>query len=262
MPIEVKVDKEINSSEIAGHKFRIPTISRDGDFYRLNNLQLPTNWDKNHYLFKRVDLQYFCDSLNKDEYGDKLDGKLLYDKDTNLITEISLKNSRGQLSRVSLDQSENYYRNGYYRGEDIDRLSTAIVYQQILSRYLSVSGVDYAYISGNSRDYCSIDLKVPENIFKSKNKPITSDLIQDRFYSKAVYISGQFSTNLNYIKYDKMGIPRLIQIDSDDCHYINDGFFGYCAHNVDTPFQAATLHGIVAEFLNDIISREEFRNKE
>jgi hypothetical protein len=116
MAIEVKAGNEIDSSKITTRNFRIPTISRDGDFYRFNNLQLPPDWDKFFSSFKRVDLQYFCDSLNKFEYKDKLNGQVFYDKDTNLITEIKLRESRDQFSRVYLDQSENYRQNGCYQG--------------------------------------------------------------------------------------------------------------------------------------------------
>lgn len=256
MPIEVKVGKGIDLAEILGHDFLIPAISRNGDNYCLNNSHLPSDFEERIDSFKRLDLHSFCDSFNKYQYDGKLNGQVLFDKETNIITEINLENLQSQSSRVCLDQSFIIDRTGYYRCENVSRLSAAITYQSLLSDYLTtVSGTRYAYIGrDNSNGFSSNNLEVPEDISESKDLPITSEHYQDRFYPRAVYISGQFSTNLNYIRYDSKGIIKLVQIDNDDCHYIN-GIFGYGSHNVDTVFQAATLHGIVAEFLNDIISR-------
>lgn len=260
MPIEVKVGKGIDPSEILGHDFLIPAISRDGDYYRLNNLHLPTDYEEKIESFKRLDLQSFCDSFNEYNYEGKLNGQVLFDEGTNIITEINLENLQHQSSRVCLDQSFIIHRTGYYRSENVSRLSTAIIYHSLLSDYLSsVGGARYAYIGGGSNGYTSYNLEVSKDISESQDQPVTSEYHQDNFYPRAVYISGQFSTNLNYIKYDDRGIIKLVQVDNDDCHYINS-IFGYGAHNVDTPFQAATLHGIVAEFLNEIIIRQRQRS--
>ena len=256
MPIEVKAGKGIDLSEISGHDFLIPAISRDGDYYCLDNSHLPTDYEERIDSFKRLDLQYFCDSFNKYNYDGKLNGQVLFDKETNIITEINLENLQPQSSRVCLDQSLFNHRTGYYRSENVSRLLTAMTYQGLLSKYLtSVGSVRYAYIGGDSSGYTSYNLEVPKEISESKDKSITNEYQQDKFYPRAVYISGQFSTHLNYIRYDDKGIIKLVQLDNDDCHYIN-GIHGYGAHNVDTAFQAATLHGIVAEFLNDIITRQ------
>lgn len=258
MAIEVKVGEKLDPNETGGHDFRIPTITRRGDRYHLENLHLDPDWEDNISKIRQVDPRVFCERFNQ-SYNGILDGQVFYDQDTNLINKVRLNLLQSSSSEVFLYQSYSIH-SGSYQSKNIKDISSAIIYQKFLSSYLtriSPRQSRYAFIDKIDSRYFSSELGVPKEINESDRK-VTDENFQENFYEKAVYTTGQFSTRLNYIKYNDRGLPKLIQIDNDDCHYILDRG-SYYSHNVDTPFQAATLHNIVAEFINEIIQRRSYQ---
>lgn len=180
------------------------------------------------------------------------------DKNTGLITTLRIKEVGIEIpASVSLVTTGPL--SGIYRSGEIRNLVTALLIQKFFAYYLNQLKEshypDYPYIDGDfGQQWSSQDLRVP-SIFEAMGNQITTDQYQDSFLYKAHEIAGQFGRKLNYVKFDDLGALTYVQIDSDDCNYHLGSFNRqYNSHNVDNPFQAATLHGIVAQYINDRLS--------
>lgn len=257
MAIEAKIGNELSLDQIEGRSFRVPSISKGYDSYHLDNQHLLSGFENSLSTISDISPELFCKNFNF-LYGENINGQVLYDPATNIITEIHLDFPKIQSSRVSLDQSFGS-RSGTYKSENIRDLSVAILYQKFLSKYLSSisnSQKKYAYIN-QSNEYSSQYLGIPDDIVIPKDKDVTNERFRENvFWPRANWIAGQFSTPLSYISYTKEGLIQIIQADSSkDCHYCL-ARREYFAHNVDNAFEAATLHGIVAEYINEIINRK------
>jgi hypothetical protein len=244
---------EANPEEIEGHDFRIPSIQRAGDFYQLYGIHLPYNWEANIPRLKEVEPDGYGRYLDRLCREGGREWKIEIDDNTGLVFEVKLGSGEKQ-SSVYLDTGIG--ASGVYRGKEITSLRTAIIYQNFLATYLSQMSdfqERYAYIIQTESGCGSNDLIIPEQIRKSEGS-VTNEAYRQDFLYKAHYISGEFGRKLRYIKFDDKGLVEIVQIDSDDCNYILDNGF-YYPHNVDNIFQAATLHGIVAEFINDQLKK-------
>lgn len=264
MPIEIKRGENIESKEIYGNSFRIPSIFRQVENYQLKNLSLPIDWQESS---KNIDLNTYCQNFDR-IHESKINGQVLYDSKTNLITEISFDIGQSSPSRVSLDTYEFSSTVDSYNVKNLKNLHTAIIYQEFLSRYLSYLNNyknQYPYIfcsnNGLTNNYGSVDLDIPEDVYEKLSHPVTNEYYQEHAFPLiASHICGQFSTRFQYLDFDEEGFLRSINIDSDACSYDLSEFFGrkhYSPHNVDNKYQAATHHGIVAEFINYLIERKE-----
>jgi hypothetical protein len=179
MPIEVKRGENIDSKKIYGNNFRIPSIFRQFENYQLKNLGLPTDWQE---ASKNFDLTYYCQNFNNDNQN-QISGQVLYDSKTNLITEVSFDIDQDSPSRVSLDIYKSSYAGvDFYQAKNLKNLSTAILYQEFLSKYLSYLNNDknkYSYIlcsnNGLTNNYGSANLCIPEDVYEKLSRPVTNE---------------------------------------------------------------------------------------
>lgn len=256
---EIRFDTEIEYGPegIGGHDFRVSSIRWNGNNFKLQNLHLPNDWEIEIPRLSETDPGAYCTYLETLCRVKGLNWELHLDKKTGLITEVKLNNNKEQ-SNVRLNMG--FVGSGTYDGENIRELGTAIIYQEFLGKYLDwVTNLDisHSYICDNNGEgYFSSNLCLPREIIDIE-EPITNKYYQQMFELKASNIAGQFGEKLENIKFDENGILKTIQIDmGKDCNYSLDSCFGkYGPHNVDTQYEAATLHGIAAEFINNLLER-------
>ena len=260
MPIKVEIEKrDLNQQDIDGHDFQLTTFSRNGDEYKINGVTLPLDWDKKVAKTRNsISLDVFCDRFPPLVGRSDINGTVFQDKKTGLVTEANFEFPNTQSSQLLLDTSFTT-RSGTYLLKNVLNIHNALLYQNFITRYLSaVCNYEqkYAFINLGCRDYASVDLSIPKDLLpRLKKDVVTDEYFQNIYHSQAIYTTGQFSTELRYIKYNECGLIHIVQIDSQDCHYVlNNG--SYYPHNVDNAFQAATLHTIVADFYNKILKRK------
>jgi hypothetical protein len=272
MSLTVEAGQSLDIDQIYGHDFRVSLISRcrsNCDNYELDNLHLISGFEGLIPRLRNKNIPEVCQCMNETYYNGNLNGQILYDPESGIITQISLDLPNTQSSRVSLDQDFIAYRSGVYRSENIQKLSTAITYQKFISEYLSFMSdlkIKYSYIERYPHGFGSRYLSLP-NYDSLKNECVTNEHFQNRFLLRANFIAGQFSEPINYLKYNDNGFLKIIQLSrGGDCIYTlnTDGVEKgrYSAHNVDHFSDAATLHGIAAEFINEIITRTEDKNND
>lgn len=252
---EIKLGREQinNPEEIEGRTFQVPSIRRRNDEYQFSGLHLPHDWQQLVAGLGNDDPTRYSPLLDRLCEDKEYRWELLIDENTGLIVGIELENER-QSSQVFLDTRFGTV-SGVYRGKGIYDVHTALIYQNFLSRYLSQMcdyKQEYAFIEKTDSGYYSRDLIFPRTLSESE-KPLTNEHYQQRFLYKAHYIAGQFGTTFNHLHFNNLGILDYVQIDQDDCNYSLGSLNYYGSHNVDYADQAATLHGIVAEFINDLL---------
>ena len=260
MSTEIKFDSdlEVSPEDIEGHDFRIPSIRWNAQNYELTGLHLPYGWQKGISKLKNINPKLYSFDLDRMCERRGLNWDLEISQSSGLITELRLYNDK-QNSKVCLNTGYSSH-SGKYESENIEDLNSAIIYQKILAKHLgnfTENEICYPYIEKTENGYYSQNLNIPLNILKSKEN-LTDHNYQDKIFREtAIYITGQFGTNLRYIRFNDTGLLDYIQIDSDDCSYGLDGESGsYHSHNVDFATQAATLHGITAEFINDLLIKK------
>lgn len=252
MSAEIKFDseKEVVPEDIMPHPFRIPSIVLGYGSYDLQNLGLPDGWE----TFPKKLTEWNCARLCEMHFKGFDNPEIKIDKKTGIIT--SVRADKNKQSRAYLDTSLRL-SNGTYVFSKVDDLSEAIAYQRLLANYLSfMTGfeVNYSYIiNGGYNEMASSYLTIPESVMKLP-KPVTNGIYQKEFEKEAWRISGMFNTRINYCRFDDKGFLGAVQIHGSDCHY-NLSDKSYYPHNVDSVYDAATLHGVVAEFINDMLNR-------
>jgi hypothetical protein len=175
MSLIVEAGPKLDIDQIYGHDFRIPLISRFYEDYQLDNLHLISGFEDFTPRLRNKNITEVCQRMNETFYNGNLNGQILYDPDSGIITQISFDFSKTQSSRVSLDQSSTSH-SGVYRSENIRNLSTAIAYQKFISNYLTFMSdckITYSYIEGNENGFGSPYLSFPENI-SLEGKKITN----------------------------------------------------------------------------------------
>lgn len=249
-------DIEFNPENIDGHEFRVPLVEWNGHEYGLCGLHLPHDWQDEISRLKDLDNGYLLRATGI-EYDDRkfFNCRLIIDDSSGLMMELQVIKTGEEKSRVYLDTSSTT-RSGMYVGENIKNLGTAIQYLKVLSRYLTiVSDVKefYPYIESAGYDSCySENLIVPEMFRKIKNKIASAHII-----NKAHRITGQFGTVLRNIIFNEEGLISQVDIESNACEYVLDkSNYSYYPHNVDNSFQVATLHGIVAMHINELLKSD------
>lgn len=258
--VEIIKGAVIEPTEINVWEFNVPFITWTGDRYDFENLRLPDDWQKAipRLTAKPQDWGNYLNNLCQKR---KFDWKLKIDEETGLVTEIKLKNPQ-QESRVNLDTG--FGHSGVYRGERFDStqmvndIHMAVIYQKFIAHYLEFISGDkqhYPYIDKSSDQYCSRGLSLPPMVVRF---PTSYDYgrYQQGFDRKACQISGQFGLRrLPRVCFDENGLLVNIQIDdSKACDYnLDHSSREYYPHNVDTAWEAAVLHSITANFINDLI---------
>lgn len=249
-------DALLSPENIESHDFRVPSIKWRSGEYELYGMGLPHNWEDKIDKIKSL---YFGHVGKQFEEKTGTECELIQDTKTGLIRELSII-SQGKKSRVFLETM--MPRNGFYLFDKINDLWLATECLGLFSRYLSAATdfqVKYPYILSNGRGGCgSQDLEVPGQFMANAEK-ITHEKYQEYFFLKASNIAGQFGVELENekLRFDDRGILNFAQVSGDRCTYDLDySTRRYYPHNVDSVFQAGALHGIVAEFINDLLRRE------
>lgn len=258
MAIKVEIDQENDIiPNVDGHFFKIPTITRAGDKYQLNNFSLPVDWeDRIANKSKRINIENFCERFELLSQIPDLSGKVLIGEDSGLITCVELDLHSLNKTRVNLGMMYGSHGASYH-AENILSLHDVLPYQNFLSRYLNIFTNNNRFSFIDSVDeavgrYFFQNLRIPKEILDIKETEITNSNFQNNFMEKIIYITGQFSCLYDNIKYNERGLISLVNIDSNDVHTNLSGD-EYFKHNIDNAFQAATLYDIVATFYNDII---------
>jgi hypothetical protein len=253
----VEREDAINPEIIRGREFRVPAIVGlgTGRGYRLEGLHLPIGWERSLPELKEIGqegMQKIFEFLCKDANFNF--GELKFDKDTNILTEITVPTDPPRSARLYLKPwgySEN--QEGVYVSKNVDDLKAAIILQSTACRFLNYIDPEasYAYIERAGEKYHSLGLNVPEKILQMK-EPITNKFTQERFEIKASNIAGRFGFEPMLLKYDERGLLTDVSLEEGGARYyqFNPDFKYYDSHNVNSAWQAVALHGVCAAFIN------------
>lgn len=251
---------------IIGSPFKIPSILGQGSGrgFTFDGLHLPIDWEKAIPTLKQIDWEgfytFFAEQCKQD---DLKPGKISVDSKTGIMTGISIK-SRPEAS-IKISNHFIDRQAGIYEAENVNDINIAIRLQRTASAFLAnvnrLIGLDntYSYIDGQGKNYYSANLSIPKHILET-DQSITNDYYKMSFKMRASNIAGRFGLTIRDIEFDNRGIPVYFGVNEGSaCEYYldpnnkQDG--RYSGHNIDTPYQAAVLHGIGASFINDMVRR-------
>jgi hypothetical protein len=132
-----------------------------------------------------------------------------------------------------------------------------------LFSYIWGDKFDYGYIVSHQNEYMriygSVNLKLPADIYKlGEGEKATSEYYRQKLSCLALNIAGRFGLQYDKtdVAFDEKGILMGAEVEGDRTNY-TIGRLGrdYQPHNVDTAYQAAALHGIVANYINFVNER-------
>ncbi len=264
----IKSESLDSPESIIGSPFKIPSIvgRGSGRGFTFDGLHLPIGWEKAIPDLKQIDWEGFYSFFVAEcEREDLKPGKISVDRKTGIMTGITIKNRPEASIKMANDFD---MKDGIYKAENVNDIHTAIRFQRtsvaFLSRVNQLIGLkdNYSYIDGRPGQYYSMNLFIPKDILKGILKmegSVTNDYYRERFKMRASNIAGRFGLTANDIHFNSQGIPDSFGIEEGNgCNYYldPDGRDGtYHGHNIDTPYQAAVLHGIASSFINDMIRR-------
>lgn len=254
----------VNPEVVWGREFRVPAIIGQGSGlgFEFSGLHLPRRWEKAIPELQKINYDGFRNFFKKYcQEKEILPGEINYDSSTGVLTEITVATTSE--ARLSLSQHFPYTQEGVYRGENVDNILVAITLQMFTARFLNRiwreigSENTLPYIDGEPRRYYSVNLKIPKEFLKPE-KPLTNTYFQERFEVGASNIAGRFGLTLRTVSFDERGILRIFDIrEGNACGYYLDSSGQYHGHNVDDSYQAATLHGIGASFINHLLKTKD-----
>ncbi len=267
IPNKIKIDSEyVDPNEIRGSDPKVVEIIGlgSGRGFELKNLNLPIDWDEQLDDAKAIDLECFCHLSESicQKWGYSVD-EMIVDRN-NILKKLSIINSKSsELSTIQLNSTIFSCQCDEYDAGELSDINSAMIFQEIMSKYFYrcwgiKNNFDYGHISccpdgGMGNGYGPIDLKVPKKCFESSEES-TDSAFQKRFGNKAINIAGRFGVGLNFTKFDEKGILYDVSVTGDRTGYClsqsERSANTYTSHNIDTPYQAAALHGIVALFIN------------
>jgi len=260
-------EKPLNPETIYGKEFRIPAIIGLGSEwgYSLEGLHLPTGWEKGMPRLKESSPEGLRRLFELDCKEANLNlGNLKFDNNTNVLTEITIPIDNIRQAKLYLE-TWRYPRDedGVYTSENVNSLRVAIILQATACRFLRRIDPElelmYAYIEhAGGGGYHSVDLRVPEKILQMK-EPITNDFAQRRFEIEASNIAGRFGSGPVSVEFDRKGLLTEVSLRESGARYyhFSPDFKNYYPHNVDSAWQAATLHGVCAAFINSQLQRKD-----
>jgi hypothetical protein len=250
----------VSPEKLWGDKFRVPAIIGlgSGSGYRFSNLHLPIGWQEQIPNLRQISKEGFSELLGIECRNFSLTPvNIRFDSKTNILTEITVK-TESETANLYLDAPS--YGNGVYRGENVRNLAAAIVLHKTAARFLNQvnSKNQYSYIDGKRGSFFSVDLNVPEEFLKSKER-LTTDLWQYRFEVEASNIAGRFGESLARLEFNDIGILQSFELKDGNAtnYHFSDLISGYSSNNVDRLSQAAALHGIGASFINGLLDIDE-----
>jgi hypothetical protein len=258
--IEHERENSVNPEKIWGSEFRVPAIigSGTGLGFKLDGLHLPIGWEKGIPRLKESSLGGLQKMFDLDCKEANLNpGKLIFDKDTNVLTEITIPTDLAHPARLYLEPSV-FPRGerGAYTSENVDNLMEAIALQATACRFLRRIDPElellYAYIErGGGGGYHSVDLRIPEKILQKKEL-MTDKFNQERFEIEASNIAGRFGFDPVLIRFDEKGLLTSVTLREGGARYyhFSPDWKNYYPHNIDSAWQAAVLHGVCAAFIN------------
>lgn len=270
---------EVNPDFVWGDKQRVLEIIGlgSGRGFGIEDVNLPNNWENSLDKLKDIDREYLENNyLNICAKVGKCALRKIVLDPNNVLKELLIENIQSKsVSRMYLSDQAGKLEKGIYSSENINDIESAMAFQEMMASYFSfVWGYNFSYgnvfcTQGDSMfraGYYPVRLKIPEKIYElSKSNILSGRGHQDdlRYYMENV--TGRFGLDYrkNVIVFNNRGILNSVAVEGDaTCYYLANGGANvkYEAHNVDTAYQAAALHDIVAKhlnYLNDNFVHEE-----
>jgi len=253
----------ISPEVIWGKEFRVPAIvgKGSGAGFDFSDLHLLRGWEEAIPRFKEVNRERVRALFGQDcrERG-FIPGEVMFDSVTGVLEEITIRTT--PVSRLYLADSFSKLQDGIYQAENVDNPQVAIILERCAVNILNAAcpGKLYPYIDGGEPgcEYCSRNLKIPEEFLKTET-PLIDSYYQRNFEIQASNIAGRFGLTLRTISFDQRGLLDRFEVEEGNAcgYYLDKNSGDYYGHNVDTPHQSAALHGIGAAFINNLLSRKD-----
>ncbi len=259
---------EVDSDEVWGCEERkvLEVIGLgSGKGFDIRNICLPNDWCETPKLSSEISLVRFeklcIDICDKWEYNVK---KIVVDPNS-IIKEIIINNANHEsIAHISDDWVA--ARNGEYSFEGIKDIEPTMIFQEIMAIYLNsrfCDDIDYGYISCDPNKpmggFGPANLKIPKFVFDF-DEAVTDEHRQNIISRKAENIVGRFGLDLVSVKFDEKGLLCEADVDGNStCLFLSDqglSRYKYESHNIDNPYQAVALHGIVASFINYLLVKK------
>ncbi|MDO8570776.1 MAG: hypothetical protein Q7R97_04295 [Candidatus Daviesbacteria bacterium] len=260
-------ERKIDSENIWGREFRVPSVVGEGSGrgFQFSGLHIPKDWDTisdKIKIFKPANLQSFFEDVC--ERFQQIPGSIIFDSKTGILKSLSIKTK--PVSSLKLDTEFPNQSEGIYQGENVKNLKTAIALQRTAGSWLWYLWHEldpklsqyYGLIDGDPGSYYSRGLEIPREFLESEES-VSNDYFRERFQLNASNIAGRFGLTLRTMHFNEKGILHSYDIEEGNgcCYFIDSGNRGrYIGHNVDTPVQAAVLHGIGASFINSLFQQK------
>jgi len=251
-------EAEVNPNMVYGSEQRVMEIVGlgSGRGFELKGINLPEDWNKSIDILREIDRELFerSNTIICEQWGFSLEG-IVFDLN-NVLKGIGIRdNKTNTVSEIFLDTIFEWGENGSYTSVNLNTIESAIALQEIMINYLSFGwGENFPYSCVSRRG--SRNLRIPKSVY-TLDKEITNTSYQEKFYPRASNIAGRFGLDLEgEPEFDEKGILKSVAVFGDRTWYCREEDI-YCAHNVDSVYQAAALHTIVARHINDLL--EKFR---
>jgi len=253
--------------QTGGGPYRVSYILGEGrgQGFEVCELHLPKDWknaQEEIWEFSTHDWKGFKDQLEVTSRALGVDmPRLYFDGKSGILTHVM-----GGQSTLYLDNQFEGINDGAYRFEKVNNIKDAILFMHAACMFLDQiadkSGWPRVAMLGKGKGYFPENLVVPKEAVESK-EDVFWDI--ERFVNRAHNIAGRLGQNIKDIKFEEKGLLTVISTEPGDrCTYTLSGHFSqlvYSEHNVDNPWQAATLHAVAAEYINILLKRIEY-NKE
>lgn len=261
---------EVDKDEVWGGPKRIVEIEGlgSGRGFKLNNINLPRDWDESKDKLKNFDLKRF-ETLNQEiceKWGFELE-RIVFDP-SKILKEISVKNPKTDLvSKMALSDMW-LARKGDYVTDNLESVEPTMIFQEVAASYFNcVWGDKFSYgsiycdtKSKLGGGYNPLWLEVPQDIYESDGI-LVGEHYQEELIHEAFNISGRFGLKIKDIDFDDRGLLTYVAVDGDrTCYYLENAGISsrrYQGHNIDTPYQALAMHNIVASYINFLLDKRD-----
>lgn len=266
LPKVICDEQTVNPDDFWGSKQRVIEIIGEGSGagFSLKHANLPLDWEKSLNRVREIKIEayvkYIIDSCVAYKYKANEIGF-----DNNILKKLIIADDSGDESRLLLGGDFRQIERAEYTTSNLRKIGTAVLFQSVLSHYLSVGWSDenfrYGYI-GKRDDYIGAyyprELEIPKSVDLSQQ--VTNEYFQEGFKLRANNIAGRFGLDLNNIEFNEKGVLTSVEVNGTNGCYYNlrsETSHRYICHNVETANQAAALHGITASYINFLIDNNE-----
>lgn len=262
-------ETEVNPEIVWGSEQRVTEIVGlgSGRGFELKGINLPKDWDQSIENLRRINLdnfkKYSAEICNKWNFSLE---QVVFDPNK-VLKEVKIKNTKNNIeSRIFLPDYGVDAKNGIYLSENLNTIEPVMIFQELMADYLDFGWgdeFDYGYVAYNEKsshggNFGPIDLEIPSQFFNS-GKNLTHEGFQKDFAIEASNITGRFGINLKEIKFNDRDLLTVVGVTGNrTCYFLENGGRGtnkFESHNVDTPYQAAALHTIVASYVNFLLGK-------